>query len=180
MNKRLFLAIALPDNYISIFKEISRKNNFKGIRWTNLDNLHLTIYFLGNVKEKNLSALEKQLQIIQDLPIFSLRFNKITLAPPDRSPRMIWAQFYPQESFNALNQKIYQATKNISHQKPHLKQIPHITLARLKNWADFRKITLPQVKLNDLKIQKIELISSVLTPQRAQYATISDFKLDYD
>jgi RNA 2',3'-cyclic 3'-phosphodiesterase len=180
MDKRLFLAIKLPHNYIENFQKISQENGFRGIRWTNLNNLHLTIYFLGDVKEENLPELEKQLQVIQDLHVFSLKFNKITLAPPNHSPRMIWVQFYPQENFDKLNQIIYQATKNISHQKPNLKQIPHITLARFKNLVDYEKITLPHLKLNDLKIQKIELMSSLLTSQGAWHTTISNFVLQYD
>jgi len=54
MTKRLFIAIPLPSTEIVRLTDYFKLLNWDRVSWTKPENLHLTIYFLGDVKIKNL------------------------------------------------------------------------------------------------------------------------------
>lgn len=178
MRKRLFLAISLPKQYIDILDEY--KNNFSStsqLLWVTKENLHITLYFFGYEEEKNIRYLSTKIKsTLQKFDPFRLKFKNISLAPPDASPRMIWAVFNESQQFIEIT-KAVKEVKSISEKHRDYKPIPHITLARFKYLREIKNIELKQPTLGDLKVTHFNLCQSKLTPKGPIYTIIKEYKL---
>ena len=60
------------------------------IRWVPLENLHLTIWFLGEVSEQRALPILQSLSAHFAEPSFVLRLAGLGMFPPSGSPRVIW------------------------------------------------------------------------------------------
>lgn len=93
ISQRLFVAILLPAEWKERFLAVQKY--FTGLpepaRWIKPENLHLTVLFLGWVKEDKVSKIKSllSLTIVNNGRFFDLELEKIILAPPDRAPRMV-------------------------------------------------------------------------------------------
>jgi RNA 2',3'-cyclic 3'-phosphodiesterase len=61
-----------------------------GIRWVPPGNLHLTVWFLGEVSEPRASAVLDALRPPLDLEAFDLRLEGFGAFPPSGAPRVLW------------------------------------------------------------------------------------------
>ena len=177
MTHRLFLSISLPDIYLDKFEAWQEKYDLRDIRWTARQNLHLTVLFLGDVKGERVNRLINSLESIEKTAPFSLNFKELTLAPPYRPPRMIWAIFNSSSAFDSLVQKCFAACKDFCQIHSPYRQIPHITLARFRENADYHKIVLPHFTFDPLKVKKIHLVESTLTRQGPIYDRLQTITL---
>lgn len=148
MVHRIFIAINLPED---IKKELSRyQSKWPELpcRWTEEDNLHVTLEFLGSVSDEEL------LKVFQDTEAlaskyepFDITLNKICYGPPKKMPpRMIWVVGEKVKEWDLL---------------------PHITLGRIKAW-EFRKIEPEERPPVDqdinltFEVNSIEVMESIL------------------
>lgn len=177
MYHRLFLAIPLPESYLDAFSSLAEQYNIRGVGWTARENLHITLYFLGDIDEEEMAKMVKLLNGLKEIKSFDLDFRELAFAPPARPPRMIWAEFSHSQNFDRLVTETYRACKDFISAPPARSQIPHITLARFKDWADFREIQLPQLALEPIQVKKVKLMSSDLTPQGPIYREVQSVKL---
>src|ERR1700730_993992 len=95
--KRLFLAIPLPDTVkealVAYLEPYQKQEALQHSRWVTFDNLHVTTLFLGDVLEENIPKIQEKLQAeLGKIEPFELIFEKITFAPSQRRPHMIWAK----------------------------------------------------------------------------------------
>lgn len=163
------------------FLRLSQKNpDIKNIRWTPKENLHITLFFIGEIEEKNLSDVKVNLEnIFIDQKTFSLEFESVILKGK-KHPSMIWVGFRKNEFFRELSEKIHQSIKDFMTVKSvHHDPIPHCTLARLKPGADIssmnRMINLQQPVL---KINTAELWQTEQTKDGVRYVCLQKFLMN--
>ena len=63
MNKRLFVAIDLPDSTRQLLADLDP--HIRGVRWTESDQMHLTLGFFGDVPEGVELKLREKLSAIE-------------------------------------------------------------------------------------------------------------------
>jgi 2'-5' RNA ligase len=68
--------------------EAARANH--GIRWIPLENLHLTVWFLGEVSDARSSAVLDALRPAMQSPAFDLHIGGFGAFPPSGPPRVLW------------------------------------------------------------------------------------------
>jgi RNA 2',3'-cyclic 3'-phosphodiesterase len=128
---RLFVAATLPESLKDVFHEQLKAFEHPNIRFLPPQNLHLTLFFIGNVP---LSALESIKSIIKGIAQqhepFTLRFAQTEPGPHIHKPRLIWARFASHPTFEQLNTALTEllTIKTLPKKKP----LPHITLARFR------------------------------------------------
>jgi 2'-5' RNA ligase len=189
MKKRLFLAIPLAvslANKFSEFKarydaEIAGADGMGAIRWVTKQNLHITVYFFGDVEESKIPQMSAKLALVaKATPHFTLEFQKIIYAPPNRAPRMIWADFGASKSYTRLVRAVYEHAKSYldpsSAQTKDRAPHPHVTLARLSNPAMARLFKLEQLSPAAMTANKCQLISSELTRSGARYMVMEEYQ----
>lgn len=178
---RVFVAFPVPSILTEELKSIREQNNsLKGIRWTPLPNLHVTLFFLGEVSEKNLTPINLALsKVIECTPCFKIEFEKITLAGKKKQGGMIWARFYKNDFYATLSTNLHHAVHSFLIVQPVLKDpVPHITLARFR-----RETEIDQINLffeNNFSLPEInccELWKSVQTKKGVVYKSLRRFEL---
>ena len=105
--KRLFLAFELPryfkENLIAA-KSLVRLSG--PVRWVPIENLHVTLFFIGDFNELMIDKLKEELYaLVNKQQVFELEFDKLVMMPK-RRPYMIWTQFKPSHEFKELYQKV--------------------------------------------------------------------------
>lgn len=170
---RIFTAFPAPAKLLEAYSEFIRVySELQGIRWTPSDNLHVTLFFIGEVEEENLPAIQEALNpLFSKWESFEIEFEKTSFRGKQNSPGMIWAQFVKSEKFKNASERIHVAVAEymtITH--VHTDPIPHITLARIKRGADFSGINLSDFNYKDrLVIDHAELWMTVQSKAGVTY-----------
>ena len=135
-------------------------------------NLHLTIYFIGNINAEDFEkVLDAVGPIINLQKIFLLHFENISFAPV-QNPKMIWARFHKSIDFTNLVNSIHEALKSIvPGVKFYYKEpVPHITLARFPQKIEFKKINIERVfELSQIEIITCAFMESFPSPEGVIY-----------
>ena len=131
MSKRLFVAIDLPDSTRQLLADLDP--DIRGVRWTELGQMHLTLGFFGDVpKDIELKLLEK-LSAIQ-FGAFFLPVNGVGSFSAKGAPKIIWI------SVGKAHPHLFQIHKRVQEAalaagtEPELRPWhPHVTIARCRD-----------------------------------------------
>jgi RNA 2',3'-cyclic 3'-phosphodiesterase len=178
---RIFLATPLPPAWSESFLEISKKNSIlEKIRWTPPDNLHITLFFIGEVEESNLENILSELEkLFEAQKSFILEFENVELRGKKSHPSMLWGKFRKSEMFSQLSEKIFHSVKefmtiDVVHNDP----IPHCTLARIKPGANTDLINLKiGVPEKFISIHAAELWKTVQSKEGVRYERLQHWNL---
>ena len=175
---RAFIAIEFPDNVI---KEIARlqqliqKNQKFTGKLTELENLHLTLKFLGEIDKEKLEKVKSALSKIR-FKEFNSYLEYAGTFSRFNSPKIVWLKIGG-SGILKLQKQIDEALKEIF--KPEERFMSHLTITRIKYVSD-KKDFVEYVK--HLSIQKInfnvkefKLKSSELIPMGPVYTTIEEY-----
>lgn len=133
--KRVFVAALISKDIKEKLVSIQEDPVFpKELRWTEFENLHLTLAFIGSVEEDQLEKIDNVVkEVSKTHSPFLLNLDKITLAPNPYKPRMIWAIGPETPELVKLGKDLRSRLKanNIFVDEKHPIKL-HITLARGK------------------------------------------------
>ena len=173
---RIFVACPPPGELLDLYTSyISHFQNIAGLRWTRRDNLHLTLFFIGEIEEENLNFVIEQIGAIRlSFNPFVLEFEKISYRGKAHKPGMIWAQYQKADTFSELSALIHRSvSKYMTIVPSHSDPIPHITLARLKKGAVIDAVRLNEIVFpSQLKVDKIELWMTVQSQDGVVYKRV--------
>ena len=179
LEKRLFLAVSLPMDLkrelFGIQKEINNQleEDFveaKVFKWVMMENLHLTLKFIGEVGEKQISEIINNVeQITKNQKSFIIKTKEVCYNDIKKCPCLIW-----------LTTEKNKDLENLAKKFDEKKFLGHITLARIKEWA-FKKIeieerpsVIQEIK-REISVKSIELMESVLKKTGYEYRIIKSF-----
>jgi len=126
---RLFTAIEIPEGLRTRFTFLQA--GVPGARWTQLENLHLTLRFIGEVDEATANDIDGVLSLLRE-PSFELSLRGVGEFG-GREPHAIWAGVAPCPALHHLVAKIESALQRMGLAPETRKYSPHVTLARLKD-----------------------------------------------
>ncbi len=179
---RCFIALDLPREIINHIKEIQKlikkKNLFIG-KFTESENLHLTLKFLGEINKTKIKQIKERLNKIR-FPIFESELKEIGVfsSKYNNYIKVIWIKLSGKELFN-LQKQIDKVLQDLF--KPELRFMGHITIARVRKVFD-KKILIDYLKkLKTAKIKfdinKFFLKKSELFPEGPIYKDIKKYNL---
>jgi len=178
MEKRIFIAINLPDEIMNGLKANEKRWPSLHIKWTNYANMHITLQFLGNVNRKDfnaiLSAVEKT---APNIAPFHISIDKIVLGPDSDEPTMFWATLIIDNNLLNLKKALDESLKSFGYFLENREFKPHITLARARGNQLKGKKTNVQLKGMRFKVESIEVMQSQLHPAGSKYKIVESFKL---
>lgn len=178
MTKRLFIAIPLEFQIKEELLHSIKTRELTGLKITSYENLHLTVCFLGDVKDADLPDLTSRLKAAyQDLPAFDLQFDRITLAPFNRPPNMIWALLKNNADFLRLAKLAVSACSAVAPEIENKEVLPHVTLARFKDITPVEAIIIEQPSITLIKVKQVRLVESQLTSNGPIYEDMEKISL---
>lgn len=180
---RAFIAIKIPD---PIKEEISKfqkgLRDIQDIKWVAPENIHLTLKFLGEIKEEQIENIGKVIKTsIQDTKPFNISFGALGGFPNLSRPRVLWIGIKEgKEKLARFMDKLDKEISKLGFEQEARESIPHLTIGRVKkNWHS-RPVLLNQQQSFDyppFTVDKVYLIKSELTPGGPIYTNIKEFKL---
>ena len=164
--KRLFVAIDLPESLQKILADLNP--NIRGVRWTELGLMHLTLGFFGSVAEDVEAKFREQLGTIE-FRAFFLPIIGLGAFPPKGAPKILWIGVGRGHPHLFQIHKRMQEAALAAGLEPELHPWhPHITLARCRevNASLVRKFlkTNADFEAGSIRVTEFHLYSSKLTP----------------
>lgn len=179
---RLFVALEIPSAVRESLADLL--NSLRAIspqtRWVRLQNLHVTLKFIGEMPETKLAAIRSTLAGVRSDQAVTLDFRGLGFFPNEKYPRVFWAGIEASPNLKTLAAEIDKATETLGIPREQRPFSPHLTLAR------FEPPRLPE-KLRDAiresaarefgswRTIQFHLIESKLKPSGAEYTTVESF-----
>jgi 2'-5' RNA ligase len=126
---RLFVAVDLPQEVKEAVRDICR--SLPEARWVPLEQLHLTLRFIGDADEQAFNAIRTALAQVRD-GAFSLELKGIGHFPPGKRARVLWVGIEACMPLLRLQRDVESALVNAGVPPEERPFSPHITLARFR------------------------------------------------
>lgn len=188
---RLFIAADLTqeilqkiDKIIAYFQTQSPPG---AIKWVNAHNQHLTIKYIGELKEEKLPRVKALMrEALQGYIAPTISVAKLGMFPNPVQPRVIWVGIQSNEDLGKIHQSLDLALVDTGVPRESRGFHPHLTLGRIRRQVtrdDVKVIgqTFSQFKvdaLGSVRIDEIHLYRSQLTPQGPIYSSLYSLPLN--
>jgi 2'-5' RNA ligase len=121
----------------SITKDLQRELKGIGVRWVPVENIHITLKFLGDVSTSNLEVLKDLLQVeASGISPFEITAAELGAFPSNRKARVIWVGIQAPAELAALQQRIENQTARLGYAREDRPFSPHLTLGRVSRNVD--------------------------------------------
>ena len=136
---RLFTAIDLPsDILLRLDRLLIALRPEALIKWSPLDNLHVTTKFIGEWPEARLEELHETLLAASPRDSFDVELKDLGWFPNERSPKVLWVGVHGGEPLARLVRDTEARLEKLGIRKEDREFSPHLTLARIKNPVPLR------------------------------------------
>jgi 2'-5' RNA ligase len=181
---RLFTAIDLPpEMLLRLERLLSALRPEALIKWSPLDNLHITTKFIGEWPESRLDELDKALGSLTPRENFEIGLRDLGWFPNERSPRVLWAGVHADPALQQLMADAEQRLLGLGIAKEEKQQTPHLTLARIKTPAPLgglrRKVEeLQPADLGAFPVRYFSLFRSDPGSNASIYRKLRDYRFE--
>lgn len=186
---RAFIALDLPDGIRHYLRTISAtmQERLAGmpIGWMPVENIHLTLKFLGNISEQNADNIGR---ILDDLaPKFSpleLSVGGVGAFPNPKRARVLWVGVAAAEALLDLQQEIERGCQSLGYPAERRPFSAHLTLGRVQRDASHKEVqqiarglqTQDFDRRERVFVDELALFRSELSPEGAVYSALHSVK----
>ena len=182
---RCFIALDISEqirrdlnNIIDILKK-----HKADVKCVPVDNIHLTLKFLGNTPENVLPKIRDCLfSVVLSYNPFYIRIYTIGVFPSWRYPRVIWIGVGDSEILKKLYIDIENAMASLGFKKEQRTFNPHLTIGRVRSQKGIMNLideldSFKEKEFGNIHIKTIKLMKSELTPRGAIYSCLHEIPL---
>ncbi|MBU0574514.1 MAG: RNA 2',3'-cyclic phosphodiesterase [Candidatus Margulisiibacteriota bacterium] len=184
---RCFVSVELTDeiksNIAKIIEEIKR--DYPEIKWVKPGNLHLTLKFLGWVKDGQQKNIIKTLDgATKDIRALKLKVSGCGVFPSPTRPRVVWLDIAEgAEPIRKIAGTIDDALGELGYKKEEREWQAHITIGRVREPKQARGLfeklrSCEKQEFGEMVVERISLMESKLSPKGPTYLEIRNWKLD--
>lgn len=131
---RLFTAIDItPEILLRLERLQSSLRPEAFVKWSPLDNFHITTKFIGEWPESRLDELYASLEAIAPREPFDVELKDLGWFPNERSPRVLWVGVHGNSALENLAHATEDCLTKIGIARDERPFAPHLTLARIKH-----------------------------------------------
>jgi len=172
---RLFICVWIPDRLKEDIAKFQKKLSDVGVKgkFIEMENLHVTIAFLGDVNESEIEKIKRNLDYIaKKTKSFHVKLKGINVIPNENFIRIIGISI--DDKNNELSDIINMVGKSIGG-KYHQKQ--KLTLCRVKKISEISKLKkmvmdYHDIYMGELHVKSLFLVKSILTKNGPKYETL--------
>ncbi len=185
---RTFIAVdlgkPLRDRLVSLQESLARSG--AAVKWVEVENLHVTLLFLGEVDERELPPLCRAVSVVCGRhDRFDLSVQTVGCFPNPRRPRVVWAGVgLGGPELITLHDALEPPLQELGcYRREERQYTPHITLGRVKSDSSPDELAAALVKKakwnagSEIEVQEVVVMSSQLTKQGPEYTVLSRGKL---
>ena len=181
---RAFIAIDLPDDVrVAIDDAQARlKQAHVGVKvsWAKVENLHLTLQFLGYIEEEVVEKIGSALQsVAAQHPPFEVQVFGTGAFPDKNRPRVLWVGCDDSQGrLAALAGAVQSAMRSLGFEPEQREFSAHLTLGRVRAPRPDAALTRALDSFKDtafgaLRAEAVHLFKSELHPEGSRYTKLS-------
>jgi RNA 2',3'-cyclic 3'-phosphodiesterase len=142
-------------------------------RWIPSDNLHITLWFIGEVDEERTAAITRSINTPFLVPAFDLQLRGVAAFPPSGHPRVFWIGVARGgDSMRALYNELARRLTPLGFEPERRAYSAHLTIARVKECRSRHVRNILQgfdADAGTCRISAVTLFRSRLSPKGATY-----------
>jgi 2'-5' RNA ligase len=183
--KRTFIAAnILPASKLKEDYELVRyRLRLERINWVPVNNLHITLNFLGDTEEELLADILQSMEnIVKGKTGFELTLRSFGVFKNLWEPRVIWIGCDPCPALELIKKELDRSLSGFGFEPENRPFSPHLTLGRVRKIRQQNQLSqlitlFKEVEIQKQMVDKITLYESKLTPEGAEYVPIQVFSL---
>ena len=180
---RLFTGIDLPAEVVRNLEGLlDHLRPTAHIKWSLPTNLHVTIRFIGELREERLPELQAALAAVASHPPIPIQVRNLGFFPNPHSPRVFWAGVEASPDLAALAAETDRALEPLGLPPESRPYSPHLTLARIKERVPMQPLreaitALPSLDFGSFLTDRFFLYQSRLSRTGSVYTKLAEFPL---
>lgn len=184
---RLFVSVDLPDELAESVADLQAEfEDASGLNFTDPEQAHITMKFLGDVEQSRLPELTEELEAAiadADVDPFPVRYGGLGVFPDLEYISVVWLGVEEGgEQLTRLQEAIERRTTKMGFDPESHDFTPHVTLARMEH-AGGKEVVQELVHereptVGETTVEEVCLTESTLTPEGPEYSTVEAFPLE--
>lgn len=181
---RAFLAIDVDEDLkakmykiVKEFKQIDAR-----IKYVELENLHLTLKFFGDIDTEGIDLLSSKIEsVVSNFDKFTIKIKGCGAFPNNNRIKVIWLGLDESAIVKQLHDELDKEFVKLGFDKDK-KFSTHLTIGRMKSAKGKNEVKskieeFSEVEIGEMSVDRIVLKKSTLTPQGPIYEDIKIFEL---
>jgi RNA 2',3'-cyclic 3'-phosphodiesterase len=178
---RVFYALILPEliheHCLYLINKLKTQHEFKHIRWTLPQHLHITLRFHGDIELTQLRTMNTLLhEQLANCDAVELATRRLLLFPT-RKPHILAMAIHLNESLARVVRVINEASSAVGIALEKRPFLAHVTLGRFHDPILHEEFLLESVKTVEAKANQIVLYQSEPTDSGSVYTILENFEL---
>jgi len=181
---RAFLAIDVDEDLkAKMYKIIKQfKQIDANIKYVDLENLHLTLKFFGDIDTEGIDLLSSKIEsVVSNFDNFTVKIKGCGAFPNTKRIKVIWLGIDEDEIVKKLHDELDKEFVKLGFDKDK-KFSSHLTIGRMRNAKGKDKVKstieeFSEVEIGEMTVDKIVLKKSTLTPHGPIYEDLEIFEL---
>ena len=170
---RAFIAVEIPLDIRQNVEHATsnlRRGTGSLIRWVAVENMHLTLKFLGDIPTANMEVLTQMIRAEADsFNCFDIHLTGIGSFPNPKRPRVIYIGIQAPAELEAFQRQLESATRRLGYNSEERAFAPHLTIGRVRQ-------NIPQD--DQQKIRRALEASKIDSPGTAKVNSVHLYKSD--
>jgi 2'-5' RNA ligase len=180
---RIFCAVELPDEI-----RVQLEDHVRGLReavpdvaasWSRVENIHLTLKFLGNVSVDRIPAISAAAsRAVKEFSPFQIVIGATGVFPKASRAQVLWIGVSdPSGNLSALQQRLEDECASEGFEKEERVFRPHLTIARLRRPEGARRLADAHLQMefrpSEITLSELIVFRSELSSKGSKYSAIS-------
>ena len=179
---RSFIALKIPEEIKDkIFGYcFDASENVAGYKWEAKEKIHLTLKFIGEVKDELVPRVIDEIEFIKNYSSFDCTISRFGFFFRDNEAKILWCNVEIENLVNSLVDELNNRLSKYDIEVEKRKFKGHLTLLRIKNSVSENFINrIKEYKFDPIKFKanQVALIQSVLKPTGSEYKILNIYEL---
>lgn len=181
------LSLDITQKLADVQRMLRRRSPERAVSWGKPANVHVTLFFLGDILPSRRSPIEKALSIVaRNVRPFTFDVQNLGAFPNVDRPRVIWVGVdEPTGQLARLHRAVKEAMENVGFQPEKRRFSAHLTVGRIRRRASRedahvigKAVQQADVGyLGQVHVERMIFFRSVLKSSGAEYTPLAKFEL---